>query len=364
MDILNMHIAVDQGLQEINSFVFGGLQNEEVDNALNVNIERFMKTRYADEGTKYREGFEQSEKRFADLSNLSITDYDDVNIMECTKIADNEWKLSLPSDYFLITKRNVEIYYSDCDTITPVLSNKSAQLATLPFKPNKYSLSDFSELVVSYQDDGLSYNTIFDASTYTNILDYTLPESIEAFIVFFIEEVNRNYGSYVKVYYEVYKDVYAKDSFIFVDVQQAGFVKIKFDYTSLISYPANFITHDYTTLGTMTGNKKRTRIRITTHDKIDILKDDSFTSSDDEIILATTSGNSIKLYTDDTKFVPTKGIISYIKKPQKVSLALGINCELNSSVHQEIVDLTVAYLSKINANQNAQLLEIDTTKSE
>lgn len=366
MDILEMHISIEQGLQEINSFAFGNVLPEEIDMAINKEIDRYIKTHSNPKSNKEGEGFEQSEKRFSDLGLMAITDFKDSEITECVQIDTNEWEFSIPSNCHMLTKRNVQIYYNSCRAITPIVSNKTAAVSVIQFNPNKYSLADYRSLMVKFVDDQLVQHTLFDASSYPNILDYTIPEHTETFKAFFMNEVNRMWGSVIKCYYEVYKDMYEKDSFIFVDVQKSSLNTILFyyDFPNSIFDEDLFSIHNYITVDTMSESTKVARLGITSHDRIDVLKNDSFASSDDEIVLCTMSGNKLKLYTDDTKFIPIKGIVSYIKKPRKVSLALGINCELNSSVHQEIVDLTVAYLSKINSNQNVQILEFDSQKTE
>ena len=57
--------------------------------------------------------------------------------------------------------------------------------------------------------------------------------------------------------------------------------------------------------------------------------------------ITTIRGNNIDLYTSDI-FIIDRVKITYIRKPQKISLSLGIDCELPEHCHQEIVDMTVS----------------------
>ena len=62
MNIGQMHIAVNQGVQKIASNQVDLLLPQEIDFELNKAQDKFIKTRYSQFGNKYMRGFEQSQK--------------------------------------------------------------------------------------------------------------------------------------------------------------------------------------------------------------------------------------------------------------------------------------------------------------
>tara|TARA_R110002012_G_scaffold11069_5_gene49691 strand:- start:10750 stop:12258 length:1509 start_codon:yes stop_codon:yes gene_type:complete len=69
MDIQNMHIAIRQGVDKINSLQADSLLSEEIDIELNKNMRRFINLKYG-KNNIHRKGFEESQKRIDDLSTL------------------------------------------------------------------------------------------------------------------------------------------------------------------------------------------------------------------------------------------------------------------------------------------------------
>ena len=72
MNIQKMHIAVQQGVDKINSLQADSLLSQEIDLELNKAIIRFVNLKYG-KNNMYRTGFEQSQKRIDDLRSLVST---------------------------------------------------------------------------------------------------------------------------------------------------------------------------------------------------------------------------------------------------------------------------------------------------
>ena len=70
MNIAQMHISVQHGVDKINSMHSDLLLPEEIDLELNKNIMRFINQRFDSRGNRYQTGFEQSQKRVDDLRSL------------------------------------------------------------------------------------------------------------------------------------------------------------------------------------------------------------------------------------------------------------------------------------------------------
>ena len=69
MNVNQMHIAIQQGVDKINSLQADMLLPEEIDIELNKSMSRFLNTKYG-KNNKYGQGFENSQKRIDDLRTL------------------------------------------------------------------------------------------------------------------------------------------------------------------------------------------------------------------------------------------------------------------------------------------------------
>ena len=72
MNITEMHVAVQQGVDKINSLQADSLLPQEIDIELNKSIMRFVNLKYG-KNNMYRKGFEESQKRIDDLRSLLTT---------------------------------------------------------------------------------------------------------------------------------------------------------------------------------------------------------------------------------------------------------------------------------------------------
>jgi hypothetical protein len=77
------------------------------------------------------------------------------------------------------------------------------------------------------------------------------------------------------------------------------------------------------------------------HDDVAKLLNDPFNTTKHTSPLTTIRDQYIDIYTSDI-FIIQDVKITYIRKPQQISLSLGISCELPIHTHQEIVDITVS----------------------
>ena len=75
MNVTEMHIAVQQGVDKIHSLQADMLLSEEIDIELNKSMSRFINTKYG-KNNIYRKGFEESQKRIDDLRTL-VTEYEE-----------------------------------------------------------------------------------------------------------------------------------------------------------------------------------------------------------------------------------------------------------------------------------------------
>jgi hypothetical protein len=99
------------------------------------------------------------------------------------------------------------------------------------------------------------------------------------------------------------------------------------------------------------------------HDDIFTLLTDPFNTTKYTDPLYTIRGNAIDIYTSDI-FIIDAVKITYLRKPSKISLSLGISCELPEHCHQEIVDMTVSSILEGISDPRYQTHQIEVNKNE
>ena len=117
MNVQQMHLAVQQGVDKINSLQADVLLSQEIDIELNKSLIKFIATRYGKNNT-YRKGFEENQKRIDDLRNL-VTEYSGQTTYK-EQLNRNIWvdTFSLPTDYmYLVSQQSKVITKTDCTAI-------------------------------------------------------------------------------------------------------------------------------------------------------------------------------------------------------------------------------------------------------
>tara|TARA_B100000768_G_scaffold180389_1_gene200217 strand:+ start:12780 stop:13508 length:729 start_codon:yes stop_codon:yes gene_type:complete len=146
MDINEMHLAVQQGVDKINSFQADTLLSEEIDLELNKSIEKFINLKYG-KNNIYQKGFEESQKRIDDLRTLVVEqellfNFHDVSPNNTFVYQSTD----LPEDYrYLIKTLAAVTYERSCTPLT-----LSQQKGKDPIKNSKKLLCS---LKFTQQDD-------------------------------------------------------------------------------------------------------------------------------------------------------------------------------------------------------------------
>tara|TARA_B110000858_G_scaffold38181_1_gene43013 strand:- start:7658 stop:8401 length:744 start_codon:yes stop_codon:yes gene_type:complete len=141
MDINEMHLAVQQGVDKINSFQADTLLPQEIDLELNKAINKFVNLKYG-KNNLYGKGFEESQKRIDDLRTLlktkKIQASFDVRSVHSTFVYKTE---ELPTDYRYYIQSFGEIQYrrdgspltDEEQNLGDSITNKVAELVQLKF---------------------------------------------------------------------------------------------------------------------------------------------------------------------------------------------------------------------------------------
>ena len=111
-----MHIAVQQGVDKINSLQADSLLSEEIDLELNKSVFRFINSKYG-KNNIYRKGFEESQKRIDDLRTL-VREYEAVTAFK-EQLQKNIFvdTFTIPTDYMYLVNQVSRVYINNCNPI-------------------------------------------------------------------------------------------------------------------------------------------------------------------------------------------------------------------------------------------------------
>ena len=120
MNITEMHLAVQQGVDKINSFQADTLLSEEIDLELNKAITKFVNLKYG-KNNIYGKGFEESQKRIDDLRPLIKEAA--LTFKYIGESINNKFRYAskvLPLDYRYLVKTLVQVSHErSCTPLTP-----------------------------------------------------------------------------------------------------------------------------------------------------------------------------------------------------------------------------------------------------
>ena len=113
MNVQEMHLAIQQGVDKINSLQADMLLSEEIDIELNKSQIRFINTKYTGNNL-HRTGFEESQKRIDDLRTIVREFEAPVTFKE--QLRNNIFvdTFTLPSDYMYLVNQQSKIWINNC----------------------------------------------------------------------------------------------------------------------------------------------------------------------------------------------------------------------------------------------------------
>jgi len=358
MNVVQMHLAIQQGVDKINSLQADMLLSEEIDIELNKSMSRFLNTKYG-KGNKYGKGFEEGQKRIDDLRSL-VTEYSaPVTFKE--KYNNNIWidTFRLPTDYLYLVNQRSEIFVYNCERIRYTINDAyAASYFVMPLSAlhNGTELADALVVMADVNNTSAGFTFIAGLWPYNNY-----PADIPHLVDYLLD--SSNWGSGIDIYWEGYGNIQHPNSFIvFVDpaihtwlnwdssvglqsTLVAGYINNN-DYSDPTLNKYVYLQHTDSVYGAKRlpvgeVTKEFTLNKFIQQDDIFKLLDDPFNTTKHTAPLTTVRGDYIDIYTNDI-FIIDKVKITYIRKPKEISLSLGISCELPTHTHQEIVDRTVS----------------------
>lgn len=158
----------------------------------------------------------------------------------------------------------------------------------------------------------------------------------------------------IEVYWERYGNVYKQGNFIFVDTSSSTLthdgVVVTQQSTKTISgtRPTNELT------GSVVDN------RLVNSDQVSTLMSTPFYKTGPESPISELKSNILSVHCDSNLTVK-RVYITYVRIPQSVSLTLGTDCEITEQFHQTICDLAVEYImGRIKDGTGNQLITQNT----
>jgi|21_taG_2_1085346.scaffolds.fasta_scaffold05121_4 hypothetical protein len=384
MNVREMHLAIRQGVDKINSLQADMLLSQEIDIELNKSMFRFVNTKYG-RNNLYRQGFEQSQKRIDDLRTL-VTEFEEPVTYKGPH--DSNFfidQFRLPNDYlYLVNQKSILYTSNDCETIQYNLDN-SSPLSYFVF-PLEYLYLDLETNKPVIETSGFNdpYNSpggfvknlamLADLDDYTlgfsypfapiTISPYNYPQDLETLRLDILDSTN--WGAGFEWHWEQFGEINAPNSFIVtVDTTQHTYFNWDLSTGSPITQligvhnpisganPSSIsswskvnaqYTDSYAVAKRIVSSNAERSVafnKFVQQDDIFKLLDDPFNTTKHTSPLTTIRGNYIDIYTSDI-FIIDKVKITYIRKPKEISLTLDKSCELPVHTHQEIVAMAIS----------------------
>jgi hypothetical protein len=328
MNVIDMHIEVNQSLQKIAANKTRKFLNEEIDWVLNKMQQRFiqlcLKPKLNQQG-KPVGAFTVDQLRQDALRNLIGS-----KEIACDITNPRKSIAILPADYsYLLDDRSKILTNCGTDTKTTTV-NPIRVINLVPHPGVSPYFTTFSITI-----NGKTVSIPADLDSYNKYSSYLNAEDINRFIGLVLYKL-REQG--VEAYWERYDDIYKQNSILV-----SGGTGI------VLNYSGSTITGNVTTVNKTITTSLITSSGIYAHNRLEEstgifeLLTTAFYKPSIQSPISELQSNRLIVHTD-TNFTVTKVEISYIRKAKPISIILGSNCEIAEEFHQTICDLTVEYL--------------------
>lgn len=345
MNVQEMHIGIDLLLQEVNSNIISGIKPEEKDKFLNEEVIRYVNQITRKGGNPKKLGLQDDVKRYEDMKalletkNLSVYYRDDRSVF--TYLPSN--CLRLLNDRSL-TKNLCGFSYN------PTTTNTFINYSILPL-PSVSSINNYSTYTVE-----INSVVVFNINNYPQFAGGISTNQERFQLIDFILEAIRLAGYEAK--YENFLDVFSLGNIIvslnsnftltwYYDTVVGIVVTTNEEILTILQKPVVKISDTISMIERANG--------LTKTEEIYTLLQTSFGTTRHDFPLSTLERGRLNIY-HDKKFIVSSVNVDYIRFPRKISLPLNQSCDLDESVHQEIVDNVAKRLAATTSSQNYNLL--------
>lgn len=346
MNALEMHIDVNLLSQKIASNVNRKFDPAEIDWILNREVGRFIKDRIKTD--KDSLGFEATEIDMDAIRTLVVNDI----TLPLRKKAVNDRSVFawLPGDYSYLIDDYSQVI-SSCDRADYVAANIFSVV-------DEYIYS--YPVVQSSLDLGPFYSNLLIVLDNEAILEIDngpgLPTKEELFT--FIDKIMNDLWSLedgsLTWYWERYGDFYQQGCILAVTTQEKlGSNTIIIDGTDTDAIET---FKPYLTAPVITSSSIKDPVpnRIIKGQARSQVLNSTFAGSRASSPISTLDGNLHRVY-HDKRFIVNSLMISYVRKPRKISLSLSSDCDLPEEFHSQIVDRAVLFIKELTNNPDWQV---------
>lgn len=386
MTVLEMHHAVEQGLQKVASNSFDTFLPEEIDFALNKMQERFVKQRFFFASDPKRQGLHGSQKRVDDLRVLTVLDYLDTVVTP--NPARNYEDFDLPTDYMFLINSRVNILYDDCKIDPELVSNGTFSTTS------DWTLGDGTDDRWAISNSQLQHSA-GSGSSYQEAASQVLEEvrTGETYLITFILQRPGSSAGYngnftVSLGSPITGGINTSLTFDYNAAAVAAGSATIYQSTSLDSSGNNTIEKQielqalsdqaaitFTPSQDFDGVLKNVSVKRIKEIGLRIVEPDDaynilgnpFATATDQSAFGIVNGTNIKVFrnTKNNKSYLLKSLrADYIRTPVEISLSSNVDCELADHTHQEIVDLTVKHLLEATESQRYQTNTVESSQTE
>jgi hypothetical protein len=336
MNVKEMHIEVNQSLQKIAANKTRKLFPEEVDWLLNKNQERFIDLHVTPrkDGSG---GFEIDQHATDAVRKLIRTRA----VMDCFNTDPKRAAIILPGDYRNLLS-DASVLKKLCGS-TATSSVLTKNLLVIPIRKSAGINGVYYANATVTINGNIEFNITDITQSYDgSYIGYNSPEQIYEIINIMIWTLK---GKGFEVYWEEYGDRYYPKSLVVVSAGAlSGSVTLDGVTRNGTVLQQSFALKDVT--GKISKEVDNT---LTPTHKISTLNSTAFFKTMAEGPISELAGTYLYAYTDET-FIVTNMVISYVRKPRRISIILGQDCELAPESHQKICDLTVEYIKAMIAD--------------
>jgi len=390
MNLGQMHISVQHGVDKINSMHSDLLLPEEIDLELNKNIQRFISQRWNAGGNKYRQGFEMSQKRIDDLRTL-VTEFSAPTVYKGHVYKKTFIDASfLPKDYLHLINLKSLVYNYNCKpynyNIDVVAVGK--QVIEMEIDVTTINISGYTSYIGAFLSHDITGNIpVTLPPTNALTLPYTGADNITAFKAWVTNPANWtadvNAVGYVTVGSSTVVSVtlnagvttFGGSTVLQVPAPGSGPATSlplgPITSSNVAGFGPSFIFANKRINGLDSNGNPLPYVsdvsmnKFVQHDDIFKMLSDPFNKTKISTPVYTIKDDHIEVYTDDT-FIVDAIKMTYLKKPVVVDIITNpsVNCDLPDYTHQEIVDMTVNSILEAISDPRYQSTSIEMLKSE
>jgi hypothetical protein len=364
MNVLEMHIALRQTVDRVNSLRNDQLRTEEIDLELNRAMMRFINQRYGGNNV-YQTGFEESQKRTDELRRLLSVHRAQATFLE--EMLDTRLWIDtavLPQNYMYMVNLTCSIWLDSCRPQVFTLEQLK-DIIYFSFSPSVFlnANGQFPALLRLASQSSSDVATVWSPSQTLTTSGYT-SAGYPNYMAQVIQDMIDHPGTGFQIAFGYLGDISVPGEVI-VAVDTTVYPWMEWDASigpisvlqtvdsqnNVVSFTSPKVL-DRSQLFKRVPSSATSRLTNRMCKRVqqdDILRvtDDPFSRTSYMEPLVTVRENSVDMCTDNTFAVDSVRML-YIRKPTAISLSLNADCELPDHTHDEIIRIAAASILGIN----------------